>query len=411
MIKLPFMRTKPHINLGTIGHVDHGKTSLTSVITKVLALLNKKTKAKSYKEIDSSKEEQIRGITIKTTHVEYETTKRHYAHIDCPGHADYVKNMIIGATQMDGAILVVSASEGPMPQTREHILLAKQIGIQKLIIFINKEDLVPDKDILDLVELEIKALLEEYGFDDPDTPCVSGSAYKALEALQNMSDILDEKNIWVSKILTLINIIDSYIPVPVRSETLPLLISIESIFSIIGRGTVVTGRVERGIIEINDTVELIGYYSNKLVSVISLEMFQKTLFKCIPGDNIGALLRGVQKSEVRRGMVLAKPNSIKVYNTFEAEVYILKAEEGGRKKPFSIGYKPQFFIRTVDITGTVIKIVSSTAQNNSTIILPGDKLCLEIKLLYNIALEKGMRFAIREGGKTIGAGIILIVKS
>lgn len=410
MIKLPFIRTKPHINLGTIGHVDHGKTSLTSVITKVLSLLNNTTKAKSYKDIDSSKEEQIRGITIKTTHVEYETTKRHYAHIDCPGHADYVKNMIVGAAQMDGAILVVSATEGPMPQTREHILLAKQIGIQKLIIFINKSDLVPDSEILDLVELEIKDLLNEYGFTDPNIPCISGSALKALDALQNMSNVLEVNNIWISKILDLINTMDTYIPVPARSEDLPYLMSIESIFSIIGRGTVVTGRVERGVIEINDTVELIGYSINKLVSVISLEMFQKTLSKCIPGDNIGVLLRGVQKSELKRGMVLAKPNSIKAYNIFEAEVYILKAEEGGRKKPFSIGYKPQFFIRTVDITGTVTKIISSITYDSLSMVLPGDKICLEIKLLYKIALEKGVRFAIREGGKTIGAGIILTVK-
>lgn len=411
MIKLPFIRTKPHINLGTIGHVDHGKTSLTSVITKVLSLLNN-TKAKSYKDIDSSKEEQIRGITIKTTHVEYETDKRHYAHIDCPGHADYVKNMIIGATQMDGAILVVSAAEGPMPQTREHILLAKQIGIQKLIIFINKSDLVTDTEILDLVELEIKDLLNEYGFTDPNIPCIYGSALKASEALQNMSNVLDVNNIWISKILDLINIMDTYIPVPARSENLPYLMSIESIFSIIGRGTVVTGRVERGIIRINDTVELIGYFTNKLVNVISLEMFQKTLSKCIPGDNIGVLLRGVQKSELKRGMVLAKPNSIKAYDNFEAEVYILKSEEGGRKKPFSIGYKPQFFIRTVDITGTVTKIISNIITSDTpSMVLPGDKVCLEIKLLYKIALEKGVRFAIREGGKTIGAGIILTVKN
>lgn len=411
MIKLPFIRTKPHINIGTIGHVDHGKTSLTSVITKVLSLLNKNTKAKSYKDIDSSKEEQIRGITIKTTHVEYETSKRHYAHIDCPGHSDYVKNMIIGAAQMDGAILVVSASEGPMPQTREHILLAKQIGIQKLIIFINKEDLVQDTEILDLVELEIKDLLNEYGFTDPNIPCISGSALKASEALQSKSNTLDINNIWISKILSLINLMDTYINVPPRSETLPYLMSIESIFSIIGRGTVVTGRVERGIIETNDTVELIGYFTNKLVNVISLEMFQKTLSKCIPGDNIGVLLRGIQKSELKRGMVLAKPNSIKAYDLFEAEVYILKSEEGGRKKPFSIGYKPQFFIRTVDITGTIIKIISSTTTDILSMVLPGDKVCLEIKLLYKIALEKGVRFAIREGGKTIGAGIILTVKN
>nr|AZL34670.1 elongation factor Tu [Hepatozoon canis] len=410
MIKLPFVRNKPHVNIGTIGHVDHGKTSLTSVITRLLSIMNKSTKAVSYKEIDSSKEEQIRGITIQATHVEYETNLRHYAHIDCPGHSDYIKNMIIGASQMDGAILVVSAVEGPMPQTREHILLASQIGIKKLIVFINKVDLITDLEILDLVEIEVRSLLNEYGFYEKNIPFINGSALKANEDLQSVKDLRDTSSIWVSKILDLIYAIDKYIPTPSRSDVLPYLMSIENIFSIQGRGTVVTGRIERGVIEVNDLVEIVGYTVNKTVTAVSIEMFQRTLTKGLPGDNIGVLLRGIQKDEVKRGMVLSKPGTIDSHNVFEAEVYILKPEEGGRKKPFMIGYKPQFFIRTVDITGVINKVISNSSDNSDSMVLPGDRVHLEIILLYKIALEEKTRFSIREGGKTIGAGIVTLLK-
>lgn len=402
-----FKRNKPHINIGTIGHVDHGKTSLTSAITNALALIGK-AKAKTYSEIDSAPEEKARGITIQTAHIEYETEFRHYAHIDCPGHSDYIKNMITGAAQMEGAILVVSASDGPMPQTREHILLAKQIGVPKLIIFMNKIDLVKDNDLLDLVELEIRSLLETYGFphDEESTPCIRGSATKALEDIKTISTYTKGKSIWIDKIFELIDCIDKNLHTPVRIETLPFLMAIEDVFSITGRGTVVTGRIERGIIQLNDTIEIIGFSNKKIATVIGIEMFQKTLNKGIAGDNVGILLRGFQKTEVQRGMVLIKPNSMQSYKKFEAEVYVLKAEEGGRKKPFMIGYKPQFYIRTTDITGTITNIKSNITNNKVLMVLPGEHVCLEISLMYEIALEKGMRFAIREGGLTIGAGVI-----
>lgn len=405
MSKLDFIRTKPHLNIGTIGHVDHGKTTLTSAITTLLSLINK-TKAKSYSEIDSAPEEILRGITIQTSHIEYETNLRHYAHIDCPGHADYIKNMIVGAAQMDGAILVVSATDGPMPQTREHILLAKQIGVPKLIIFINKADLIEDLDLISIIELEIRDLLCKYEFPylESDTPCIIGSATKALDILLKNKITTRGHNKWIDKLLDLIDAIDLF-PIPTRNADKPFLMAIEDIFSITGRGTVITGRVERGTINVMDIVEIIGYKQNKLVSIISIEMFQKNLISTIAGDNIGLLIKGIPKSELQRGMVVAIPNTIKAYIHFEAEVYILTFEEGGRKKPFLIGYKPQFYIRTTDVTGKVIKIKSNLGAIQN-MVLPGDNIILEIELIYKIALERGMRFAIREGGKTIGAGII-----
>lgn len=388
-------QTKPHVNIGTLGHVDHGKTTLTAAITLYLSHVNN-TKAKSYHDIDSAPEERERGITINTSHVEYETTARHYAHIDCPGHADYIKNMIIGTAQMDGAILVVSAVDGPMPQTKEHLLLAKQVGITNFIIFLNKVDLVEDLEILELVELEIKELLDKYGYNSDRITIIRGSSLKALEALEKR----DLTNKWVITIKELIESIDRDILLPERDVNKPLLMPIEDIFSITGRGTVITGKIERGSVNLGDSVCLLGLSNERKVIVTGIEMFQKKLDIAKAGLNVGILLRGIQKSEVKRGMVLAEPSSIRLYSQFQAEVYILKHEEGGRKKPFTTGYKPQFYFYTLDVTGTIY------LKNKSDIVLPGDKLTLNVTLMYSIALEIGFRFAIREGGKTIGAGIV-----
>nr|QEM01882.1 elongation factor Tu [Nephromyces sp. ex Molgula occidentalis] len=397
-----FNRDKPHINIGTIGHVDHGKTTLTSAITTILSKFGL-AKARNYFEIDSAPEEKERKITINTAHIEYETEKRHYSHIDCPGHSDYIKNMITGAAQMDGAILVVSAVDGPMPQTREHLLLAKQIGISNIVVFLNKEDQIEDKELLELVELEINDLLLEIGFSTKTT-FISGSALEALKYIEKQQTYKYGSNIWVDKILNLLKIIDTEILTPLREIDKPFLMSIEDILSITGRGTVVTGLIEKGSIKLGDICQVVGFGISKMVTVIGLEMFHKTLDKGLAGDNIGLLLRGIQKLELHRGMVLTYPNSIKAHSIFKAEIYILTKEEGGRTKPFSEGYKPQFYLRTIDITGSVNKIISTT--ENKKIVIPGDVVILEIKLLYTIAIETGMRFAIREGGKTIGAGLI-----
>lgn len=398
MVKKSFEKTKVHLNIGTIGHVDHGKTTLTSAITSFLSKINN-TKAKSYSDIDSAPEEKARGITINTSHVEYETSLRHYAHIDCPGHADYIKNMITGAAQMDGAILVVSAVDGPMPQTREHLLLAKQIGVPSIIVFLNKIDMVEDNELLELVELELRELLDSYEFNGDTATIIKGSALKALESIEKN----ELNNEWVSYLRFLIEALDKSFPEPKRDINKPFLLSIEDIFSITGRGTVVTGKVERGMLRLNDTVNLLGFNKKKISTVIGLEMFQKTLNIAEAGDNVGVLLRGIQKEDVRRGMVLAKPSSISIYSKFEAETYILLTTEGGRKKPFFEGYKPQFYFYTTDVTGT-IEFLGKPLK--PAMILPGDKVKLIITLMYSIALEKGMRFAIREGGKTIGAGIV-----
>lgn len=398
MIKKIFEKTKTHLNIGTIGHVDHGKTTLTAAITSYLSKINN-TQAKSYSEIDSAPEERARGITINTSHVEYETSLRHYAHIDCPGHADYIKNMITGAAQMDGAILVVSAVDGPMPQTREHLLLAKQIGVPNIIVFLNKVDLIEDNELLELVELEIREILDTYEFNGNSVTIVKGSALKALESIEKN----DLNNKWLNNLKTLINALDHSIPNPKRDINKPFLLSIEDIFSITGRGTVVTGKIERGIIKLGDLINILGFNVIKTATVIGLEMFQKTLNIAEAGDNIGVLLRGIQKDDVRRGMVLAKPSSILIYSKFTADIYILSTSEGGRKKPFFEGYKPQFYFYTTDVTGTIEFIANPVKP---TMILPGDKVSLIVTLMYSIALEKGMRFAIREGGKTIGAGII-----
>lgn len=399
MVKKFFEKSKVHLNIGTIGHVDHGKTTLTAAITSFLSKINN-TKAKSYSDIDSAPEEKARGITINTSHVEYETSLRHYAHIDCPGHADYIKNMITGAAQMDGAILVISAVDGPMPQTREHLLLAKQIGVPNIIVFLNKIDMVEDNELLELVELEVRELLSSYDFNGDSVPIVKGSALKALESIERN----ELKNEWVDQLTCLIDALDNSLPEPKRNINKPFLLSIEDVFSITGRGTVVTGKIERGIVKLNDTVSLLGFTKTKISTVIGLEMFQKTLNMAEAGYNVGVLLRGVQKEEVRRGMVLAKPSSILTYSKFKAEVYILSTSEGGRKKPFFEGYKPQFYFYTTDVTGA-IEFIGNPVK--PTMILPGDKVKLLITLMYSIALEKGMRFAIREGGKTIGAGLVI----
>ena len=407
MVKQIFERTKPHINIGTIGHIDHGKTTLTAVITKILARYNR-AKACNYGDIDSAPEEKLRGITINTAHVEYESDKRHYAHIDCPGHADYIKNMITGAAQMEGAILLVSAVDGPMPQTREHLLLAKQIGVSQLVVFLNKIDQVEDPELLELVELEIRDLLETYGYID--TPIVKGSALKALEAVDNLDTIEAlETNTWVKDILNLISTIDTTIPTPTRILDKPFFMAIEDIFSITGRGTVVTGKINQGKIKVGSTVDLVGYSStNKSVTITGIEMFQKTLSEGYAGDNVGILLRGIQKTDVRRGMVLAEKNTINAFSKFETEIYVLTSEEGGRHKPFFVGYRPQVYVNTTDVTASIESLLSKkgTEETNNEMILPGDTVSLKLHLLYPIALEKGMHFAIREGNKTIGAGIV-----
>nr|QEM01823.1 elongation factor Tu [Nephromyces sp. ex Molgula occidentalis] len=399
-----FQRTKPHLNIGTIGHVDHGKTTLTSALTTILSFYGR-AKARNYFEIDSAPEEKERKITINTAHVEYETEKRHYSHIDCPGHADYIKNMITGAAQMDGAILVVSAVDGLMPQTYEHLLLAKQIGIKDIVVFINKVDQIEDPELLELVELEISDLFTELGFTS-NISFILGSAFEALKYLEGKKTYIKGENKWVDKILELLDNIDLNIKTPKRDIDKPFLMGIESVISITGRGTVVTGLIERGKIKIGDSVQILGYNIDKNTTITGIEMFHKTLNEGVAGDNVGILLRNIQKTEIQRGMILATINTIKSHSKFIAETYILKPNEGGRSKPFTEGYKPQFYIRTTDITGTIIKIKSNKTNTNASIVLPGDFILLEIELLYPIAIENGMRFTMREGGKTIGAGLI-----
>ena len=387
-----FIRSKPHVNVGTIGHVDHGKTTLTAAILNVLHRAGKEVKLRGVNEIDSAPEERERGITIALSHNEYSTDKRHYAHIDAPGHADYIKNMITGAAQMDGAILVVAATDGAMPQTREHVLLAKQVGVPKIIVFLNKCDMVDDKDMIDLVEAEIRELLVKQGFDENE-PVIRGSALKALEA----SGIDDE---WSKKILELADTLDSYIPIPKRDIDKPFLMPIEDIFSIEGRGTVITGRIERGVIKVGEDVEIVGIKPTSKTTVTGIEMFNKSLQEGQAGDNAGILLRGTRKEDVHRGQVVAKPGSVTPHTDFEAEVYVLKKEEGGRHTPFFNGYKPQFYIRTTDVTGEV------TLPEKVEMVMPGDTITFKVKLVAPVALEEKQRFAIREGGKTVGAGVV-----
>ncbi len=384
-----FERTKPHVNIGTIGHVDHGKTTLTAAITKVLAGKGK-AEFRAYDSIDKAPEERERGITINITHVEYETDKRHYAHIDAPGHADYIKNMITGAAQMDGAILVVSSPDGPMPQTREHILLAKQVNVPAMVVFMNKTDMVADKEILDLVELEVRELLTKYGFDGENAPVIKGSAAKALEG--------DPES--VKAIEDLMDAVDSYIPDPVRELDKPFLMPVEDVFSIMGRGTVATGRVERGKISINEEVEIVGIKETRKSVVTGVEMFKKQMNEGQAGDNVGILLRGVERDQIERGQVLAKPGSVKPHTEFEAEVIILSKEEGGRQKPFFSGYRPQFYLRTTDVTGEI------TLKEGVEMVMPGDNTSFKVKLITPVAMEEGLRFAIREGGHTVGAGVV-----
>jgi elongation factor Tu len=404
MARAKFERTKPHVNIGTIGHVDHGKTTLTAAITMTLAALGQ-AKAKKYDDIDAAPEEKARGITINTAHVEYETTTRHYAHVDCPGHADYVKNMITGAAQMDGAILVVSAADGPMPQTREHILLAKQVGVPNIVVFMNKEDQVDDAELLELVELEIRELLSSYDFPGDDIPIVSGSALKALEAITEKPTIKKGDNEWIDKIYALMDEVDSYIPTPERDIDKPLLMAVEDVFSITGRGTVATGRIERGKVKVGETVELVGIKDTKSTTVTGVEMFQKSLDQGMAGDNVGLLLRGMQKNDIERGMVIAKPGSITPHTQFESEVYILKKEEGGRHTPFFPGYRPQFYVRTTDVTGK-ISAFTDDEGGEAEMVMPGDRIKMTVELINPIAIEQGMRFAIREGGRTVGAGVV-----
>jgi len=395
MAKAKFERVKPHVNVGTIGHIDHGKTTLTSAITKVLNLTNPKVQYRDFWSIDNAPEEKARGITIATAHVEYETEKRHYAHVDCPGHADYIKNMITGAAQMDGAILVVGANDGPMPQTREHILLARQVGVPYIVVFMNKVDMVDDPELLDLVELEVRELLMKYQFPGDKIPVVRGSALKAMES--SGSDLNAEEFKCVKELL---DAIDNYIPMPERAVEKPFLMPIEDVFSISGRGTVVTGRVERGIIKVGDEAEIIGLRETRKTVATGVEMFRKILDEGRAGDNIGVLLRGIGKDEVERGMVLAKPGSITPHTKFKAEVYVLTKEEGGRHTPFFKGYRPQFYFRTTDVTGVV------NLPEGMEMVMPGDNTNLTIELISPIAMEKELRFAIREGGRTVGAGVV-----
>ncbi|CAM9089928.1 unnamed protein product [Sphacelaria rigidula] len=404
MAREKFDRTKPHINIGTIGHVDHGKTTLTAAITAVLSLEGDSA-AKKYEDIDAAPEERARGITINTAHVEYETENRHYAHVDCPGHADYVKNMITGAAQMDGAILVVSAADGPMPQTREHILLSKQVGVPHIVVFLNKEDQVDDPELIELVELEVRELLSNYDFPGDDIPIVTGSALKALNATYAEPNIKKGANPWVDKIYNLMESIDTYIPTPIRDVDKTFLMAIEDVFSITGRGTVATGKIDRGIVKVGETVELVGLGETKTTTVTGVEMFQKTLDEGVAGDNVGILLRGLQKNEIERGMVLSKPGTITPHNEFESEVYILKKEEGGRHTPFFTGYRPQFYVRTTDVTGQILQFTADDGSE-SVMVMPGDRIKMTAGLISLIAIEEGMRFAIREGGRTIGAGVV-----
>jgi elongation factor Tu len=390
MSKEKFDRSKPHVNIGTIGHVDHGKTTLTAAITKVLAKHNPKIQVRAFDSIDNAPEEKARGITIATAHVEYETKNRHYAHVDCPGHADYVKNMITGAAQMDGAILVVAATDGPMPQTREHILLARQVGVPAMVVFMNKADAVDDEELLELVELEVRELLSAYEFPGDDIPVIKGSALKALEG--------DEK--WEKTVEELMDAVDSYIPTPERDVEKPFLMPVEDIFTIQGRGTVATGRVERGRVKVNETVEIVGIRPTRQTVCTGVEMFKKLLDEGTAGDNVGLLLRGVERKDIERGQVISKPGSITPHTKFKAEAYVLTKEEGGRHTPFFTGYRPQFYFRTTDVTGV------ATLPEGVEMVMPGDNVAMEIELIAPIAMEKGLRFAIREGGRTVGAGTV-----
>ncbi len=395
MSKEKFERNKPHVNIGTIGHVDHGKTTLTAAITKVMSQMSGKGKAIKFDEIDKAPEERERGITIATAHVEYETAERHYAHVDCPGHADYVKNMITGAAQMDGAILVVSAADGPMPQTREHILLARQVGVPHIVVFMNKVDLVDDEELLDLVDMEVRELLSKYEFPGDDTPIIRGSASNAMNDTNN--------EIGRDKIIELMNAVDSFIPMPKREVDRPFLMPVEDIFSISGRGTVVTGRIERGVIKVGEEIEIVGLKNTVKTTVTGVEMFRKLLDRGEAGDNVGLLLRGTKKEDVERGQVLAAPASITPHTEFEAEVYILSKDEGGRHTHFTQGYRPQFYFRTTDVTGVI------TLPEDREIVMPGDNVKLKVKLITPIAMDKGLRFAIREGGRTVGAGVVATI--
>lgn len=388
MAKESFQRNKPHVNIGTIGHVDHGKTTLTAAITKVLAEKGL-SEARSFDSIDNAPEEKERGITINTSHVEYSTAERHYAHVDCPGHADYVKNMVTGAAQMDGAILVVAATDGPMPQTREHILLGRQVGVPKIVVFMNKVDLVDDAELLDLVEMEIRELLSFYEYDGDNTPVIRGSALGALNGEPK----------WVESVMQLMNAVDTWIPIPPRDTEKPLLMSVEDVFSITGRGTVATGRIELGVVKTGDPLEIIGMQEEKLTSTCTgVEMFKKLLDRGEAGDNVGLLLRGIEKDQIRRGMVIAKPGSITPHTEFKGEIYVLKKEEGGRHTPFHNKYRPQFYFRTTDVTGEI------TMEAGREMVMPGDNVTISVKLIVPIAMSKGLRFAIREGGRTVGAG-------
>jgi elongation factor Tu len=404
MARAKFERNKPHVNIGTIGHVDHGKTTLTAAITMTLAA-GGKSQAKKYEDIDAAPEEKARGITINTAHVEYETDGRHSAHVDCPGHADYVKNMITGAAQMDGAILVVSAADGPMPQTREHILLARQVGVPNLVVFLNKKDMVDDEELLELVELEVRELLSDYDFDGDNIPIVAGSALKAVETMAAKPDAQKGENEWIDAIYQLMDEVDSYIPTPERDVDKPFLMAVEDVFTITGRGTVATGRIERGKIKMGEEVELVGIRDTRKTTVTGVEMFKKSLDEGMAGDNAGLLLRGMQKADVDRGMVLAKPGSITPHTQFEAEVYVLKKEEGGRHTPFFPNYRPQFYVRTTDVTGTITSFTSDEGSDVE-MVMPGDRIKMNVQLINAIAIEQGMRFAIREGGRTIGAGVV-----
>ncbi len=399
MAKQKFERTKPHVNVGTIGHVDHGKTTLTAAITQALSGIGV-TKPYGFWEIDNAPEEKARGITIAISHVEYESPKRHYAHIDAPGHADYIKNMITGAAQMDGAVLVVSAADGPMPQTREHVLLARQVNVPYIVVFLNKVDMVDDPELLELVEVEVRDLLNQYQFPGDDIPVIKGSALKALETLEQGHKARGQDE-WVDKIWELVDAIDSYIPMPTRDVDKPFLMSVEDIFTITGRGTVATGRVERGQVKVGEEVEIVGLRDQSKKTVVTgIEMFRKTLDEAVAGDNVGVLLRGVEKEEVERGMVLAKPGSIKPHTKFKAQVYVLAKEEGGRHTPFFTGYRPQFYFRTTDVTGDI------KLPDGVEMVMPGDDVNLDVALITPVALEEGLRFAIREGGRTVGAGVV-----
>ncbi len=403
MARDKFERNKPHINIGTIGHVDHGKTTLTAAITATLSTIGGAV-LKAYEDIDAAPEERARGITINTAHVEYETEVRHYAHVDCPGHADYVKNMITGAAQMDGAILVVSAADGAMPQTREHILLARQVGVGRLVVFLNKADQVDDLELIELVELELRELLSSYDYPGDEIPFIAGSALLAFQAITANPSVKKGEDPWVDKIFELMDNVDTYIPTPARETEKPFLMAIEDVFSITGRGTVATGRIERGLVNVGDTVELVGMKETKTTTVTGLEMFQKILESGMAGDNIGILLRGVQKADISRGMVLAKPGSINPHTKFDAEVYILTKDEGGRHTAIFQGYRPQFYVRTTDVTGAINQFFSDGEEVE--MVMPGDNVTMRIELISPIAIENGMRLAIREGGRTVGSGLV-----